>query len=256
MNTQNDNNVQIDASIKAELRSTLDIMPLKTVTYMLSFARAHAKKLKSRRRSTILYSRKMLAELRFHKGLIKISKKDGSISSQLLCKGMSGAVYAYAGFFYTLSRKELSEYASMFEGKHSINLLSLPAECALEGKPIDEALESITKYVNAVPLFASRSIVNTVLRIMQFEKSAAIKGVHSQLADKIVQLSAFLDSTAMNIKNSSYSASEAERAKSEVAAVLAGLSSADPYMRDIIAEMIGTEGANTAKLFRIVRKKA
>ncbi len=256
MRTQSFNIPQAEISVKAELRATLDIMPLKTITYMLSFARRHAKGIRSTRRSTGLYSRKMLAELRFHKGLISMSKGESSLSSELLCKGMHGAIYSYVGFFYTLSKKELSEYASIFDGKRSINLLSLPAEFAIEGKPVDEAVQCISGYVNAVPMFASRSVVNTILRIMQFEKSIAIKGVHSQLADRIVELSVLLDAATKSIRKGDYDFSKVEMAKKEIIDVLSELSSADPYMKELIAEMIGTESANTAKLFRIVRKKA
>ncbi|MEM0150154.1 MAG: hypothetical protein QXW10_04625 [Candidatus Micrarchaeaceae archaeon] len=256
MRTQSQSRIETSKSIGDELKASLDMMPLKSVLYMLAFARQHAKGMKNKRRATGLYSRKMLAELRFHKGVIKIMKNGQSVGSSLLNKGIASAIYAYTGFFYTLNDDELNDYIAMFKGKRSVNLLALPAEYSLGGRPLDKAVDSITAYVNAVPLLASQNVINTVLGIMQFESNTAIKGIQSQLADRLVKLSSVLSAKAKDLKKAAYQVGETESTKREIAGALAELAAADPTMKEMIMEMMGTESANTAKLFRIVRKKA
>jgi len=256
LRTQSQNRIEIDANLSRELRASLDTMPIKSITYMLAFARQHAKGIKSRRRTTKLYSRKMLAELRFHRGILKIMKHDPVASSELLYKSIAGAIYSYAGFFYTLSNDELVDYVAKFRGKHSVNLLALPAEFSLGRKPIEKAVSTITAYVYTTPLLASQNVINTILGIMQFESSTAIKGIQSQLADRLVGLSSLLSLRSSELKKGVYKIDDIESMKQEIASTLAELATADSAMKEIIMEMMGTESANTAKLFRIVRKKA
>ncbi|MGC8586475.1 MAG: hypothetical protein ACP5K5_02950 [Candidatus Micrarchaeia archaeon] len=229
-------------------------MPIKSATYMLAYARQYGKTIKGKKRNTLLYYKKLVAELRFHKALIKISKFDKSIKSEMLCKSISGAMYAYVGFFYTLEEKQLDDYISEFNGKHSINLLALPAEMARKGEPMDKAMSTVSNYVASVPIINGKNVLNNLLGILQFEKNIAVKGVRSQTVDRLISISEMLDEKTGRIRKMSME--EIEDAKEKLIDGLAELAAEDQYMREVAMEMIGTESANTTKLFRIVRKKS
>ncbi|MGC8670008.1 MAG: hypothetical protein ACP5TL_02550 [Candidatus Micrarchaeia archaeon] len=246
---------QIDKSLKAEIKTSLRIIPIKSIIYMLSYARIHSRGIRSKGHAVSLYSNKISAELKFHKKVIKLIKNGKPISDELLYRSISSAIYSYVGFFYSMNDKELSEYLESFDSKKSINLLALPAQHARSRKPIDKTISNISDYVYAVPLLASQNTVNTILSILQFESNTAIKGIPDTLAEKVVALSDSIGNRLNSIKKYPFTSNDIESMQDQISDVFSSLSSFDPNIKEIISEMIGTESANTAKLFRIVRKK-
>ncbi|MGC8687762.1 MAG: hypothetical protein ACP5RM_03665 [Candidatus Micrarchaeia archaeon] len=254
MRAQRQTSIEVDSTFLNEINMSLSVTPLKALAYMLGFARQFSKKLKNKKHYVSLYSRRINSEFKFSKAMAKMASA-GDFDTTMFYKSIPSAVYAYVSFFYALDKKELEQYVSMFDAKDNSNMLLKPALLALGNEKKSAAIKAIESYIYSIPFFMMQSTVSTILNIMQFESSTAIRGIPQSIVDKME--SSLLQSGSIIKSMESFKQNPAllEASKLEMAKTLAELAAHDSYAGDIIKEMVDVQSSRTAKLFRIVRKK-
>jgi hypothetical protein len=254
LRTQRQNSVEVDKAFLDEINLSLSITPIKVMAYMLGFVRAFSKKLKGKKHHAFIYSKRINTEFKFAKSMAR-SAANGGLDAIMFYKSVPSAIYAYVSFIYLLDKKELEQYITMFDPNDKDNMLLKPALLALNNVKKSTAIKTIESYIYSVPFSIVHSTVSTILNIMQFESSTAIRGIPQTVVSKMENSLLQSSSIMKSMERLQLDPAELEVYKFEMAKTLAELAAHDPYAGDIIKEMVDVESARTAKLFRIVRKK-
>jgi hypothetical protein len=244
--------------LSLEIRCKANRLPLKSMLYAISHARAKLSKPKT---NANLYVHKLASHTR-DLGF-KIDSLNGSVDPNPddNSDSIKSAVGLYVDLFYTISKEERKRYMEEFNEQknrkitNERNLLIIPALMAELNMPKEEISDGLFHQLYRMPFKVLHDSSKSALHIGILEQNMAIKSVPYETVEKFSASMSRLEQRIKQIEQGRINPQDDEDLKADFIEKAADFSKkTEINIIDLISERVGTQSAVLTRMHRLIRR--
>ncbi len=245
--------------LSLEIRCKANILPLKSLLYVIAHANKYVVKPKNSNAS--LYVHRLTAQMREIGAMANTLNGSGDINPDDHSSGIESAINAYVNLFYTATKDERKSYIESFNNgkktkiKPERNLLIVPALMAELNQSKEEVSKGLFYYLYKMPFKILYDSSKSALHVALLEQNMAIRTVPYDTMEKFSQSMSKLESRIKSVEKGNIMPQDDEDTKADFIEKAIEFSKVTEInIIDLISERVGTESAIRTRMHRIMRR--